>query len=477
MSAHRRTPADDARPPGEDPAALVDWGALRERVGFAVRALRRRPLTSALCFVAIAALGPISLVATSKTYHVEAVATASRNPTVSTLPDPVLLRSFDSEDPANVARDAILRRDSLAALVEETGLVERWNASRSPLARLRERLGGLVSRRGPSHAHQVEDLVDRLEKRLTIALPGAQPGAAPGAAKDRILVALDWSDAETARLLVDTAVRRFFEERRRAEQATTRDAIAVLEQRASAVRDQLQAEVGRVREAELALLRGSPAMTHTWRAPTGRTPQEAELAQLKTDLDAKKLALAELERLREARATELRTQLARERITYAEGHPAIARTRDLLEKVTAPSPEADALRGQIAMLDQRFQQASERAARLVDAEDPSLEYQRTELRLLLAQYTSLRDRIDGARVEGAMAAASFDRRNAFAVPPVVPRRAAWPIPSLSIAAGLLGGALLAIFVAAALDVRSGKALEPWQLERKLGIPVVGELRG
>ncbi|HET8538651.1 MAG TPA: hypothetical protein VFL83_02145 [Anaeromyxobacter sp.] len=475
MTPTRLPQQDPARAPGEDPGALVDWRGVRERAGFALRAVRRRPILAGTCFVAIAALGPLSLVATSKTYHVEAVVTASRAAVVSSLPDPVLLRSFDSEDPANAARDAILRRDALAALVEETGLVERWSAGRSALARARDGLSRLVDGREATRERQVEDLVDRLEKRLTVSLPGAQPGAPPGAAKDRIVVALDWSDGETARLLVETAARRFFEGRRRMEQATSRDALAVLEGRAADVRGQIEAEVARVREAELAMLRGNPAMTRTFRAPTGRTPQEAELAQLKGTLESRRLALAELERLREHRLTELRGQLARERITYAEGHPAIARTRELLERVSGPSPEAESLRTELARLDQEFQRASERAARLVDAEDPALEYRRTELRLLLAQYAALRDRIDGARVEGAMAQASFDRRYAFTVPPVVPRRAAWPIPALSLAASVLGGALLALFVAAALDVRSGTALEPWQLERR-GLPVIGELR-
>ncbi len=466
--------ADPARPPDEDPGALVDWSRLRDHAGFALGAVRRRPLLSAVCLVAIAALGPLSLAWTSRTYHVEAVVTSSRNPVVSTLPDPVLLRSFDSEDPANVARDAILRRDSLTALVEETQLVERTLAGRSVLARARDGLARLLRDKEPTYAERVEDLVDRLEKRLSIAIPGAQPGAAPGAAKDRIVVALDWSDGATAKLLVEAAVRRFFEGRRAAEEAMSRDALAVLEDRAAAVRRDLEAEVGRVRQAELAMLRGNPAMTRTFRAPTGRTPQEAELAQLRGTLESKKLALAELERLREQRVTELRTQLARERITYAEGHPEIARTRDLLERVSGPSPEADALRAEIARLDQEFQAATERAARLVDAEDPALEYQRTELRQLLGQYTGLRDRIDGARVEGAMAQASFERRNAFAVPPVVPRRAAWPIPALSIAAAILGGALLALFAATVLDVRSGRVLEAWQLRRK-GVRVLGEI--
>jgi uncharacterized protein involved in exopolysaccharide biosynthesis len=230
-----------------------------------------------------------------------------------------------------------------------------------------------------------------------------------------------------------------------------------------------------VHEAELAMLRGRTALSSGYRAPTGRVPQELQLAQLKANLESRKLALADLERNREARAEELRAQLARERITYAEAHPAVARTRELLARVSAPGAQAEALRAEIARLEQDFARAGERAARLVDDEDPSLEVRRTELRLLLAQYTGLREKIDGARVEDAVAQASFDRRNAFAVPPVLPRRAAWPIPALSIAAALLGGGLLALLAAAALDVRAGLALEPWQLERR-GIRVLGELR-
>jgi hypothetical protein len=73
-----------------------------------------------------------------------------------------------------------------------------------------------------------------------------------------------------------------------------------------------------------------------------------------------------------------------------------------------------------------------------------------------------------------MARASFDRRYAFAVPPVAPRRAAWPVPALSVAAAVLGGALLALFAAATLDVRSRRVLEAWQL-RDRGLPVLGEI--
>lgn len=470
-----RLPPQPPRPE-EDPGAIVDWPLLRQRLGFALRAVRRRPVLSALCFLAVASLGPLSLAAGSKTYRVEAVVKASRNAVVSTLADPVLLRSFDADDPASVARDVILRRDGLAALVEETGLVDRTRAARSPLARLRDGTLRFLGLPEPTREERVEALVERLEKRLTVSVPATQPGAPSGAPRDRVVLAIEWNDGPTAVALLQAAARRFFEGRRQLEASMGQDALAALDGRAADVRQEIEVKVGQVHEAELAMLRGNPAMAHTFRAPRGRVPQETELAQLRETLEARRLALGELERLQAARAEELRAQLERERTTYGERHPAMARTRELLERTAAPSPRAEALRKEIAGLEQEFRVASERAARLVDGEDPALEYRRTELRLLLAQYTSLRDRLDGARAESNMARASFDRRYAFLVPPVLPRRPLWPVPALSIAASLLGGALLALLAAAALDARSRRLLESWQLERSLGLRVIGEIR-
>jgi hypothetical protein len=476
MTATRLPFAEPIRTPQDDSGALIDWPRVREKVRFAGRAVRRRPLLSAICFLAIASLGPLALAIMPRTYRVEAIVKASRHPVVSTLPDPVLLRSYDSEDPANVARDAILRRDNLVALADETRLVERTLEKRAPLARFRDFVRHAITGREPTHQERLDALVERLEKRLAISVPGAQPGAPAGAAKDRVLLSLEWSDDETAKLLVETAARRFFERQRETELAMSHDALAVLEGRAAGVRQDIEAKVGKVHELEVAMLRGNPALSRTYRAPRGRVPQETELAQLRATLESKKLALAELDRIQDRQSEELRAELARERTAYGEKHPVLARTKEILERVSAPSPRADALRAEVAGLEREFQRASERAARLVDDEDPALEYQRTELRLLLAQYTSLRDRLDGARVESAIAQAGFDRRYAFAVPPVLPRRPEWPSAPLAILASVLGAVLFTMFLAAALDARSGLILERWQLERNLGLRVVGEFR-
>jgi hypothetical protein len=472
-----RHPSPNEAPGQEhDSAGIVDWSRVRDYAALALRAVRRHPIAAALSFVAVAALGPLTLATMPRTYRVEATLTAGRNPVVSTLADPVLRRPFEMEDPAHVARDAILRRDNLAALVEETGLLERWARARAPMGRLRDAAVGLLGT-APTREERVEALVERLEKRLTVELPGEQPGAPPSAANGgRVRLALEWPDADTAKVLVEAAARRFFAGQREHERALAHDSLAVLATRAEGLRGEIDAKVKEVHELELGVLRGSPALSRSHRAPRGRVPQEEELARLRTTLDAKKVTLAELERLRDRRGEELRAELERARTAYSEGHPSVARTRELLARVGEPSPDVAALRTEIVGLEQDVARASERVARLVDDEDPRLEYRRAELRLLLAQHAAVRDRLDGARVESEAAEAAFERRYGFAVPPRAPKRPVWPIPALSIAAGLVGGALLALFVAAALDLRSGLVLAGWQLER-LGLPVLRELRG
>jgi hypothetical protein len=429
-----------------------------------------------LCFLAIASLGPVSLAVMPRTYEVEAIVTAARNPIVSTLAYPVLQRPFESEDPAQVAHDMILRRDNLEALIEETGLLEQWLRTRAPLVRLRDRVLELVTGKEPTREERIEALVERLEKRFKIEVPGAQPGAPPSAAKDRIVMTLQWPHAETAKVLVDTAARRFFENRREREVSMVRDAVGVLEVHAASLRREIEAKVREVHELELGLVRGNTALSRTERSQRGRVPEEQALARLRATLDSKKVALAELERLTEVRSDALRTEYARIRTTYSEEHPEVVRTRKLLERLSDPPGQLATLRSEIVELEQDVDRAGARLARLVDGEDPALEYQRTELRLLLTQYSTVRDRIDGARVETQAAKAGFGHRYGFTVPPRIPTKPIRPIASLAIAAGVLAGALFSLFATAALDARSGRIIERWQIERTLHLRVVGEMR-
>ena len=200
------------------------------------------------------------------------------------------------------------------------------------------------------------------------------------------------------------------------------------------------------------------------------------MARLRASLEAKRIAATEVDRMREQRHEDAREELSRLRAMYSEQHPTVQRTKKLVESLESPAPQVAGLRADIAELEQELDRASTKVSRLVDTESPELEYERTELRVLLAQYATVRDRIDGARVEMQASQAAFDHRYGFTVPPRLPRRPVGPIAPLVIGSGILGGLLLALFAASALDARSGRLLERWQLERGLGVRVVGELR-
>jgi hypothetical protein len=471
-----RLPPAASPPPERDSSGIIDWPSVREHLGFALRATGRRPIVAALCFLAVASIGPLSLKVMPKVYRVEATVTAARNPVISTLAYPVLQRSFESDDPAQAAHDAIMRRDNLEAIAKETDLVARFERTRSPIGQLRDRLKIAVSGRPPTPEEKFEAMIERLEKRLTIDVPGAAPGASAAAAKDKVVLAVEWPDAETAKLLVETAARRFFEGRRERELSMVRDAMGVLEVHAASIQSEVEAKVKKVHALEVGLVRNQTALSHSDRGQRGRVPQEETLARLRANLEAKKIASAEIERFRQQRGQELREELARQRSAYSEKHPDVVRTRKLLDSVSEPPAQLGTLRSDIAELEQQLEQASATVSRLVDDENPSLEYARTELRLLLTQYSTIRDRIDGAKVEMKAAEAGFEHRYGFTVPPRIPRKPIGPIPVLALVAGVLGGLVLALFTVTALDARSGRLLERWQVERVLGVRVLGELR-
>ena len=103
-----------------------------------------------------------------------------------------------------------------------------------------------------------------------------------------------------------------------------------------------------------------------------------------------------------------------------------------------------------------------------DASSPSS----LRLRLELGQLASIRDRINGAQIELATSQAAFKYRYNVTRPPQVPRRPSKPNGLAILIAGALGALLLAIASSAGADVLGGRIIEPWQMERQVGVPVL-----
>jgi uncharacterized protein involved in exopolysaccharide biosynthesis len=459
-------------------ATLFDWTLLRDWARFAARAVRRHPLLASAAFALVVALGVAAAWALPRTYEVEATVLALRNPVVSALSNPGVNRPSESDAPTRAAREAILRRDNLVALIERTDLLARWEATRAPAGRLRDALARALSSREPTRAERTAALVERLEEKLLVDVSDAT-----------ITLTLRWPDPEAAHDLVSAAVQGFLDDRRASETGMVGDAIGILEAHAAGLEAQIEEAVAAVEERQRAVLLGL--------TPAGRAGEEArgaraeELTKLAARLGARRREIQNLVELRQRKLEELEAQLARQQALYAPGHPGLESTRGTIAGLAGGSPHLARLEREAADLEAEIARrggdpgaAGALVAALggaggseLERGDPVLEQRRSRLRMLLASDASARERIDGARVELQTAEASFKYRYGIVTPPELPDGPAKPTATLLVLAALVGGGLFAIFAAAAVDLRSGVLLERWQLERTLGVPVVAELRG
>jgi uncharacterized protein involved in exopolysaccharide biosynthesis len=92
-----------------------------------------------------------------------------------------------------------------------------------------------------------------------------------------------------------------------------------------------------------------------------------------------------------------------------------------------------------------------------------------------AKYEELMMRVDGARIEQDTARAAFKYRYSVVRPAEPPKAPTRPNVPLTLVGGVLAGVLLAYALSTWVDLRRGTAVEAWQLERELGLPVVGEV--
>ncbi|MGZ6072120.1 MAG: chain-length determining protein, partial [Myxococcaceae bacterium] len=112
-----------------------------------------------------------------------------------------------------------------------------------------------------------------------------------------------------------------------------------------------------------------------------------------------------------------------------------------------------------------------------EAEDPDIDYAKSQVRHAITRYNGLLDKVEAARLEQDSAQAAFKYRYTVIKPAQKPRGPIKPRPALLIPASVVAGLLLGIIATALIDLWSRKLLEPWQVEHALGIPLLGEVRG
>jgi uncharacterized protein involved in exopolysaccharide biosynthesis len=462
---------------------LIDLKKVRDYGLFILHSVRRHPFVALGTFVLVVCLTLTLLAVFPRYYHVEAELLAQRNLLMPALGNPGRNVPTDADAPTRAAPETVRRRDNLISLMKQTNLAARWEQTKAPIIRLRDWVVKLVA--PPTEEEKQEELVDMLEKHLYVI-----------ASEGTVTIAIDWPDAQLAFQLVETAQQNFLDARHAAEVSSIAEAISILERHAAEVQSSIDTAMEEIRRSE---------PTHTVRAgsPSPRpakpkeTAEPSEVSQLKGLLDGKRRAIHDLEAFRTRRLTELKDDLDKQKQVYADAHPNVVRLKESIAAMTADSPQLAELRREEHELAAEFTQAggdkpaqrenevhiaapqlSEARRVLSTGADPSAEqyaYAKARLRFAMNTYDSLIDRLDAARIELDTARAAFKYRYTTIRPAELPKHVAKPKVPVVIAAGVLAALLLAALMAALVDLKSKKLVERWQVERMLGLGVLGEM--
>jgi hypothetical protein len=506
---------------------LLDFRQVTDYLGFIPRSILRHKKLAALTFALAVVLSVTVALLIPKTYYVQVKLLAQRNAVMTALSNPGRAVPWDADAPTRAAAETVLRRDNLISLITQTNLMQEWDRTRAPIVKFKDWARSVILRRKPTPDEKLGMLVWMLENRLIVTAGPIGDGT--------VTFDLYWPDAEMAYRLVEAARQSFLEARQVAETTAISESIAILERYSTTVQQDVNRAVGELQAAQPRkgavgpVRRPAAAASVVTAAATvapasGALPTldvdpamlpDPELNRLKQDVLAKRQELAKLEDARQHQVADLQAKLSTLLTVYTETHPSVVSVRQNLNALKNEPPQMATLRTQLEDLEAKYQDRAaaaddqliqaelkrrEAAAALAPtqvaaaapvvretapvAEAPPVERPRTDetefagvrLRTELNQLQSLLERTDGARIELAVSQAAFKYRYSVIRPAQVPKDPLSPNLRLILLAGFIASLLLAVAVVVGVDLMSNRILEPWQVERQLGVPILGTVR-
>ena len=495
LPAPATEPTPRASPPGAEwstpprqeidgaDADLFDYAKLSDYLGFVVRSVGRRWPTVVAVFGCTLTVAVLALAGLPTTYHCEVKIQAQRNLVINTLTG--MGRAWDWELPSHAAEDLILGNDNLVSLVRRTELVRAFESSRAPLLRLKDIL--VLRLQGPrSDAVKEDMMIGTLEQKLSVHTT-----------ENTVTIGIDWPDAKTAYRLIQAAHENFLEARQYKEVSPISAAIGLLQGRSSEVRDNVHAMLERVQT-----LRG-PAKASAQKAKAAirpvspRSAVDADLQHLRGQIRSKQQVVREMEDFRRRRIADLASKLAELKQTFNEFHPAVIDLQQTLQaQEREENPQIAQLRQELRKLEEQYQRRGGPAFESAEGqsptqlavaalqvgrasgdemESPDVEQAKSDLKYELGRYSHLIETIDEVKSELEAQRAAFSYRYGVLRPASMPLSPSKPNKKLVLVAAVVFGFLLGIFAAVLRDVRSRKIFERWQVERQLGLSVVGEV--
>jgi uncharacterized protein involved in exopolysaccharide biosynthesis len=457
-----------------------------EWASFALGGLRRRKLVAALVFAAIMAATVVYYARKEPVYRAEAKVLAQRSQGL-----PTAVRSTFDELPTRTAWEVVHQRENLTAIIRQTNLLD--DQPKAPPQPAWKRWGSLGAFEGKSsqsnkgqepsrpapgdtptgvHAGSatrddaLEELVTTLDKELRVR--AGDDGT--------ITLQLDWADPDQAHAIIQAALQNFLEARHVQEVTAIDAVISVLQGRTAIMRDNLDKVMDQARRRA-----SQPVVAPV---PRVRQPSE-ELVRLQVSLEGKQRALQDVEDFRRRRLSELQAQLDQARTMLSDAHPTVIGLRRDIEAFGRESPQVQALRDEERQLrklvsDRLAREDFPSGARVMTAapivsvpaspnEDPAVRDARVQYEQMAARTTAAQVDLDAAR-------AAFKYRYNVVWPPQVSKEPVAPKPAKTFALGTFAAMFLALLAAIGPDLLSGRIFERWQVERKLGLPVLGDVR-
>jgi hypothetical protein len=474
---------------------------MKSYLAFGRRAVSKRLSTSALVLAIGLCLTVVLTLLWPRTYHCETRLFAQHTNA---------LHSELERGALSGASDVILDHDNLEKIIKTTDLLRLWTERRPPLQRARDALLALVGKKPDAKALDAQ-LLWMLGDRLRV-----------DASDNNLNLSIDWSDGQTAALLLKAAEDSFLEARHVQEISETAEYISILEEHAANVRSEVETianQMSHYRDNQFAEAKkkldvltaaqvpaAAPAPRTASPRPRASAEPDEDLVQLKASLDQKKADLAQLDQFRSGKLREAQSKLADLENTYTDAHPIVVEAKSTVLRYTGDSPEETALRADIKSLEAQIKARTDMPSigrlsggalaaavgkeNAVDASAAPLSQQvmdvlqdnpnnidpavRAQFSYAVSKYAELREKIVTSRIELDTAQAAFKHRYQVVVPPEVPTKAAKPKLPLLIGAGVVLALLLALAVPVLAELRTGKIVETWQVH-SLVLPVLAEL--
>jgi capsular polysaccharide biosynthesis protein len=478
----------------EEEKESLDYEATKEMVNLIVRAPLRRPKLAAAIFLLLTALGILAALFVTPLYTASEVLVITRNvitPNIGQQNAPP-----QEYDPTAGIWEAVKGRDSLVKLAQQTHLADKIRAPGE---------GPPLTEDG-----KLQLAVKTLEYRLNIKPDG-----------NTVAFVAEWTDAQTAYDLARGAVLNFLETRKADEISKISEAINLVEKSAQDERDGIDQALqdfiklkmgwspGSSSGAAASTSPGAPAPVAPVGAAPAATPSVRPMAAGGPDVDLAKRLEDKKQQIRQTEEewhraqTEATARLNDLLVKFTPSHPSVIAQQSQADRLSEEPGNLKALKSEerslIRELEAQMSLKGDRPAprpggpiyippslgtsrtpiskQDLEVSDPQSAMALEALQSRAHKFNEYADQVSAMRLQLELARKAFETRYRAFKPAELPTKPKYPVRVILVWGGALLGLFLSIGVAAALDLASGRFIEPWQVKRRLALPVLGEVAG